>query len=57
MTLLLRRAKRARRAAIGLPNVASAAARDRFYKAANWTYQAGVFLARSSGLAYQARPG
>lgn len=51
-----RRVKRAHRAAIGLPDVASAAARDAFYKAANWTYQAGVFLARSSGLVYQARP-
>lgn len=41
--------------AIGLPDVADPAARRRFYSAANWCYQAGVFLSRSSGTVW--RPG
>ena len=32
---------------VGAPD--DAKARDRFYKAANWAYQAGVFVSRSSG--------
>jgi battenin len=39
--------------AIGFP-VSSPAARQRFYVLGNWAYQSGVFLARSSGLAWQA---
>jgi battenin len=35
-------------AALGFP-VESEEARDRFYETANWLYQAGVFLSRSSG--------
>ena len=30
------------------------AARTEFYSYANWTYQAGVFLSRSSGVLFQA---
>ena len=37
---------------IGFP-IADAAARHRFYVAANWMYQAGVFLSRSSGMLFQ----
>ena len=36
----------------GFP-VTDAAARHRFYSASNWCYQVGVFVSRSSGLAYQ----
>ena len=39
--------------AIGFP-VDSQEARDQFYEYSNWTYQAGVFLSRSSGTVYQA---
>ncbi|KAL3151769.1 hypothetical protein ABBQ38_012743 [Trebouxia sp. C0009 RCD-2024] len=39
--------------AIGFP-VTDAEARHRFYSASNWCYQVGVFVSRSSGLAYQA---
>ncbi|KAA6416471.1 MAG: golgi integral membrane protein [Trebouxia sp. A1-2] len=39
--------------AIGFP-VTDPAARHRFYAASNWCYQLGVFVSRSSGLAYQA---
>lgn len=39
---------------IGLPNVGDPAARQRFYSAANWCYQAGVFVSRSSGMLWQA---
>lgn len=39
--------------AIGFP-VTDPAARRRFYAASNWCYQLGVFVSRSSGLAYQA---
>ncbi|KAL3159139.1 hypothetical protein ABBQ32_011133 [Trebouxia sp. C0010 RCD-2024] len=39
--------------AIGFP-VTDAEARQRFYSASNWCYQVGVFVSRSSGLAYQA---
>uniref|UniRef100_A0A7S0AUP9 Battenin n=1 Tax=Minutocellus polymorphus TaxID=265543 RepID=A0A7S0AUP9_9STRA len=39
--------------AIGFP-VDSEEARDQFYEYSNWTYQAGVFLSRSSGTVYQA---
>lgn len=28
--------------------------RHKFYEAANWCYQAGVFISRSSGMVYQA---
>lgn len=38
----------------GFP-VSNAAARQRFYTASNWCYQVGVFISRSSGLAYQVR--
>ena len=38
--------------AVGFP-VTDAAARHRFYSASNWCYQVGVFVSRSSGLAYQ----
>ena len=34
----------------------SADARHTFYTFANWVYQIGVFLSRSSGLLYQACP-
>jgi hypothetical protein len=36
----------------GFP-VTDPAARHRFYAASNWCYQLGVFVSRSSGLAYQ----
>jgi len=39
--------------AIGFP-VDAAAARRNFYSYANWTYQAGVFVSRSSGILFQA---
>jgi hypothetical protein len=39
--------------AIGFP-VQSDAARAEFYSYANWTYQAGVFVSRSSGMLFQA---
>ena len=39
--------------AIGLPSVTDAASRQRFYSASNWCYQAGVFISRSSGMAWQ----
>ena len=39
-------------AAIGFP-VASKAARNSFYEYANFTYQIGVFLSRSSGLYFK----
>ncbi|CAG9465622.1 unnamed protein product [Pedinophyceae sp. YPF-701] len=39
--------------AIGFP-VESARARHRFYEFSNWMYQAGVFVSRSSGMAFQA---
>ena len=42
--------------AIGFPT-GDAAARQRFYAASNWCYQAGVFVSRSSGLVYQVRAG
>ena len=42
-------------ASIGLPDVQSPQARQRFYSAANWFYQAGVFVSRSSGMLWQAR--
>lgn len=38
----------------GFP-VTDAKARHRFYSASNWCYQVGVFVSRSSGLAYQVR--
>jgi len=38
--------------AAGFP-VTDPAARHRFYAASNWCYQLGVFVSRSSGLAYQ----
>ena len=38
--------------AVGFP-VTDARARHRFYSASNWCYQVGVFVSRSSGLAYQ----
>ncbi|KAK9806280.1 hypothetical protein WJX72_008416 [[Myrmecia] bisecta] len=38
---------------MGFP-VGSPDARHRFYTYSNWTYQLGVFVSRSSGLAYQA---
>ena len=41
--------------AIGFP-VESADARHTFYTFANWVYQIGVFLSRSSGLLYQVGP-
>lgn len=41
-------------AVIGFP-LESAAARTNFYIYANWTYQAGVFISRSSGMYFQAR--
>ena len=34
----------------------SADARHTFYTFANWVYQIGVFLSRSSGLLYQVGP-
>ena len=40
--------------AAGFP-VDSAPARARFYVLANWSYQGGVFLSRSSGMLYQVR--
>jgi battenin len=39
--------------AIGFP-ITSESARDDFYFAANWSYQAGVFLSRSSGTLFTA---
>ncbi|GMI04990.1 hypothetical protein TrRE_jg11999 [Triparma retinervis] len=39
-------------AAIGFP-VTSSSARADFYTRANWTYQAGVFVSRSSGTVYR----
>lgn len=38
--------------AIGFPTE-DLLARQRFYAASNWCYQAGVFVSRSSGLVYQ----
>ena len=40
-------------AAVGFPSPSNARDRDRFYKAANWCYQAGVFVSRSSGSVLQ----
>ncbi|GMH32514.1 hypothetical protein BSKO_00348 [Bryopsis sp. KO-2023] len=40
-------------AAIGFP-VDSKTARNEFYSRANWAYQAGVFVSRSSGMLFQA---
>ena len=36
-------------AAVGFPSPTDKRARDAFYKAANWCYQVGVFVSRSSG--------
>eukprot|EP00039_Didymoeca_costata_P028204 m.20328 g.20328 ORF g.20328 m.20328 type:complete len:488 (+) comp6807_c0_seq1:136-1599(+) len=40
-------------AVFGFP-ITSKAARDKFYVTANWMYQLGVFISRSSGTVYQA---
>lgn len=40
-------------ASVGFPSPLDVKARDRFYKAANWCYQAGVFVSRSSGTLIQ----
>ena len=40
-------------AAVGFP-VSESSARAKFYLFANWAYQAGVFVSRSSGTVYQA---
>ena len=40
-------------AAVGFPSPTNPRDRDRFYKAANWCYQAGVFVSRSSGSVLQ----
>ncbi|CAN0475155.1 unnamed protein product [Ectocarpus sp. 12 AP-2014] len=41
--------------AIGFP-VSSIAARERFYEYANWCYQGGVFVSRSSGMLVRLSP-
>lgn len=41
--------------AIGFP-VSSADARGRFYEYANWCYQGGVFVSRSSGMVVRLSP-
>ena len=41
--------------AIGFP-VSSADARQRFYEYANWSYQGGVFVSRSSGMMIRLSP-
>ena len=40
--------------AVGFP-VENADARHAFYTYANWVYQVGVFISRSSGLLYQVK--
>ena len=40
--------------AIGFPTVYDQLARDRFYEFGNWSYQAGVFVSRSSGTLFTA---
>ena len=44
-------------AAIGIPDVHSKDDRADFYLYANWCYQGGVFLSRSSGMLFQAERG
>lgn len=41
--------------AIGFP-VSSPHARERFYEYANWCYQGGVFVSRSSGMVVRLSP-
>lgn len=41
--------------AIGFP-VSSITARERFYEYANWCYQGGVFVSRSSGMLVRLSP-
>jgi len=41
-------------AAIGIPDVHSKDDRAKFYVFANWCYQGGVFISRSSGVLFQA---
>lgn len=41
--------------AIGFP-VTSSSARQKFYQYANWSYQGGVFLSRSSGMVVRLSP-
>jgi battenin len=41
-------------ASIGIPDVSSAANRQKFYSSSNFMYQLGVFLSRSSGTLWQA---
>jgi battenin len=41
-------------ASIGIPDVSSPTARQKFYSLSNFMYQTGVFLSRSSGMLWQA---